>query len=72
MLFRKKIIKTEEYDKEHLRPVILSSICTGEMTVGFQDIYTKEFSGESLVRSSADIEAFKKKYGITEELRKIY
>lgn len=71
MFFRKKF-KTVEYDKENLRPVILSSICTGEMTAGFQNIHTKEFSGECLVRSEADIAEFKRKYGITEEIEKIY
>lgn len=71
-MFFKKKSKTVEYDKENLRPVILSSICTGEKTVGFQNIHTKEFSGEGLVRSEADIITFKKKYGITEEIEKIY
>lgn len=71
-MFFKKKTKIVEYDKENLVPVILSSICTGEMTAGFQNIHTKEFIGECLVKNKTQIDEFKKKYGITEEIKKIY
>ena len=37
-MFRKKV-KKQTYDKENLRPVIRSSICTGEQVAGFRNTY---------------------------------
>ena len=36
-LFKKKIMK-KTYDREHMKPVIRASICTGEEVAGFKDI----------------------------------
>ena len=36
-LFKKKIVK-KTYDREHMKPVIRASICTGEEVAGFKDI----------------------------------
>ena len=33
-LFKKKIMK-KTYDREHMKPVIRASICTGEEVAGF-------------------------------------
>ena len=57
-LFKKKA-KTYSYDKERMKPVIKTSICTGE-----QDIM--------LVKTAADIERFKKIYGIEGSIDKEY
>lgn len=38
-LFKKKE-KVYSYDKEHMKPVIKTSICTGEQVAGFKDIHT--------------------------------
>ena len=38
-LFKKKIVK-KTYDREHMKPVIRASICTGEEVAGFKDIRT--------------------------------
>ena len=38
-LFKKKIMK-KTYDREHMKPVIRASICTGEEVAGFKDIRT--------------------------------
>ena len=35
-LFKKKIVK-KTYDREHMKPVIRASICTGEEVAGFKD-----------------------------------
>ena len=56
-LFKKKA-KVYSYDKEHMKPVIKTSICTGE------DIM--------LVKTSADIEKFKEMYGIEGNIDKEY
>ena len=58
-LFKKKIMK-KTYDREHMKPVIRTSICTGEI----EEIM--------LIRSPEDLEKFKEIYEITEEIAKEY
>ena len=70
-LFRKKTEK-KIYDKEHQKPVLKCSICTGEQVAGFQDIHTGVFEDVMLIRDAADLQAFKDRYGILDELPKIY
>ena len=60
------------YDKALLEPVVRSSICTGEKVAGFRERDTGRFREVSLIRSAADLDAFKAKYGIEGELRTIY
>jgi hypothetical protein len=72
MLFRKKSTQTQDYDKENLEPAILCSICTGEQTAGFRNIHNGKFTGVMLIRSDKELEAFKKTYGLTGEIKKIY
>ena len=64
MFFRKKQAPVKDFDRENLRPVIRCSICTGEETVGFQNIRTGKFTEVMLLRSNEDLETFKKEYGI--------
>ena len=70
-LFRKKTEK-KIYDKKHQKPVLKCSICTGEQVAGFQDIHTGVFEDVMLIRDAADLQAFKERYGIMDELPKIY
>lgn len=70
-LFRKKTEK-KTYDREHQKPVLKCSICTGEQVAGFQDIHTGAFEDVMLINGAADLQSFKDRYGITEELTKIY
>lgn len=56
-----------EFDRENLRPVIRSSICTGKRVAGFKDLRTGRFSEVMLVRSQADLEEFRILYGIGAE-----
>ncbi|MGI5990643.1 MAG: aspartate dehydrogenase [Lachnospiraceae bacterium] len=77
MLFHKKEKnkpeKHETYDREHCRPVLHVSICTGETVAGFQDVRTNKFEDIALIRNDGDLEEFLNKYGIKkEELTKIY
>ena len=60
------------YDRENQIPVIRCSICTGEQVAGFRDVHTGTFKEVTLIRSAADLEEFKKQYGITGEIEKIY
>ncbi len=53
-------------------PAIRCSICTGEQVAGFRDSETGRFEEVMLLRSPADLEEFKEKYGISGEIEKIY
>ena len=70
-LFKKKIMK-KTYDREHMKPVICVSICTGEKVAGFKDIRTGKIEEIMLIRSPEDLEKFKEIYEITEEIAKEY
>ena len=70
-LFKKKIVK-KTYDREHMKPVIRASICTGEEVAGFKDIRTGKIEEIMLIRSPEDLEKFKEIYEITEEISKEY
>ena len=63
-MFRKKEKKCP-YDRENLKPVIRSSICTGEQVAGFQNIHTGKFSEVMLIRTGGDPEEFLETYGIS-------
>ena len=67
---KKKIIHS--YDKDNKRPVIKASICTGEQVAGFKDIHTGKIEEVILIKNQADLDAFKKMYGINEEIEKEY
>ena len=70
-LFSKKKI-AHPYDKDSKRPVIKASICTGEQVAGFKDIHTGKIEEIMLIRSEADLDNFKKMYGINEKIEKEY
>ena len=71
MFFRKKKPRPREFDREHLRPVIRSSICTGAQTLGFQNIETGKFTEYMLLRSDEDLRQFREEFGV-EEIPTIY
>ena len=70
-LFKKKIV-TQSYDIENKKPVIKASICNGEQIAGFKDIHTGKIEEVMLIKSPADLDAFKKMYGIDDEIAKEY
>lgn len=61
---RGKTAPAPGYDRENLRPVIRSSICTGEQTAGFRNIHTGKFTDVMLIRTDRDLEEFQNTYGI--------
>lgn len=63
MLFRKKR-EQRTYDRESQQPVIRSGICTGEKVAGFRDVRTGKFTEIMLIRTPADLEEFRRLYGI--------
>ena len=56
-MFRKKK-KQCSFDRENLRRVIRSSMCTGERVAGFKNIHTGKFSEIMLLRDSRDLAEF--------------
>ena len=71
MMFGKKKQESHTYDKENETPAVKSSICTGEKTAGFIDNRTGKYRDVMLIKSPADLEVFKRTYGV-DELKKIY
>ena len=71
ILFSKKSEK-KTYDRSNQKPVIKASICNGEQVAGFKDIHTGKFEEVMLIRSDADLELFRKTYGITGPVEKEY
>ncbi|HBI62559.1 MAG TPA: aspartate dehydrogenase [Lachnospiraceae bacterium] len=67
----RKYRKTEDYDRENWRPALKCSICNGEQVAGFENIHTGIFKEQMLIRNNAELEDFKRRYGI-EEIKKIY
>ena len=68
-LFKKKTV-TKVYDKENNKPVIKASICNGEQVAGFKNIHTGKREEVMLIKNQADLDAFKKMYGIDGEIEK--
>lgn len=63
-MFHKKI-KVIEYDKDNLKPVIQSSICTGEKVAGFRDVNTGKFTEIMLIRDNKEMDEFLTTYDIS-------
>ncbi len=62
-----KRIKKETYDKVNQKPVVRSSICTGEKVAGFKDIHTGKFADVMLIRDDKDLNEYMRQYGIGED-----
>ncbi len=70
--WKKKAAEPPAFPPEDYEPVIRSSICTGEKVAGFREKETGRFREVALIRTPADLEAFKRKYGIDGEIPVIY
>ena len=70
-MFGRKKETTLSYDKENETPAVKSSICTGEKTAGFIDSRTGKYRDVMLIKSSADLEEFKRLCGV-DEIKTIY
>ena len=71
-MFGRKKTETVSYDPAIQKPVIKCSICNGEQVAGFVDVGTGIFTDVVLIRGDDDLRGFKEKYGITQEIGKIY
>ena len=70
-LFKKKTV-IKAYDKENKKPVIKASICNGEQVAGFKNIHTGKIEEVMLIKNQADLDTFKKMYGIDDEIEKVW
>lgn len=71
-MFGKRKNEDVMYDKTVWRPVLKCSICNGEQVAGFKNKNTGVFMEDCLIRNDGDLRKFRKKYGIKEEIEKIY
>ena len=72
-LFKRKEPPRIAYDPAAQQPALRSSICTGEMTVGFLDRKTGRFTEYELARSQSDVDTFCKRVGIeAKDIKRIY
>jgi len=72
-LFKKKEPPRIPYDPAAQEPAVRSSICTGELVVGFLDRETGKFKEYELARSQSDVDVFCKRVGIEPtEIKRIY
>jgi len=61
--------KSRDYSTEEWEPVVRSSVCTGEKVAGFKNRHTGVFEDVMLVRAASDLEEFRKRYNIGEEIK---
>lgn len=66
-IFKKKSMPLP-YDKMNKKPVIKASICNGEQVA----IHTGKIEEVMLIRNEADLDTFRKMYGIEEKIEKEY
>ena len=71
-MFRREKEPVRGYDPLQCTPVIRCSICSGEQVAGFQDKRTGKIEEIMLLRGPEDLETFRKAYGITGEIKKVY
>ncbi len=72
-LFRKKDLPGIPYDPVKQEPAVRSSICTGELVVGFLDRETGKFREYELAHSQSDVDTFCARVGIEpKDIKRIY
>jgi hypothetical protein len=72
MIFGKKKSEICEVPEDCI-PVILSSICTGEKTIGFKNTKTGAIEKAVSMKDETDAELFCKKYGLNrKDVKVIY
>ncbi|MGI6106516.1 MAG: aspartate dehydrogenase [Lachnospiraceae bacterium] len=62
----------KDWKERGLVPAIRSSICTGEKTVGFKNPKTGAFEDVGVIRSDADLEEFRRRYGVEGKIETFY
>ena len=60
-------IYADRWNREIQKPVIRSSICTGEKVAGFKNLTTGKFEDIMLIRNNKDMQEFLDLYGVKQE-----
>ena len=71
-LFSRKKERPPEFPAERFEPVLRCSICTGEQVACMREREGGKLREIMLIRDEEDLERFRKLYGVTGEIRKIY
>lgn len=72
-LFKKKEPPRIPYDPGTQQPAVRSSICTGELVVGFLERESGRFLEYELARSQSDVDTFCRRVGIEpKDIKRIY
>jgi len=73
ILFRKKGPAPIPYDRETKEPAVRTSICTGELTVGFVDRKTGRFHEYELAHDEHEVDVFCQRVGVARnEIKRIF
>ena len=68
----KNVKVDKHFDPALWQPVIRASICTGEQVAGFREKASGRIIEIMLIRSPKDLEEFKRAYGLTGEIPRVY
>ena len=71
-LFSRKKERVPEFPPEKFEPVLRCSICTGEQVACMREREGGKLREIMLIRDEDDLETFRKNYGVTGEIRKVY
>ena len=71
-LFSRKKATPPQFPPERYEPVLRCSICTGEQVACMRERETGKLRELMLIRSEADLESFRRSYGVSGEIRRVY
>ena len=71
-LFSRKKEAPPLYPPEKWEPVLRCSICTGEQVACMRDRESGKLREIMLIRDEGDLAAFRKTYGVTGEIPRVY
>lgn len=71
-LFSRKKETPPLFPPERFEPVLRCSICTGEQVACMRERETGKLRELMLIRSEADLESFRRTYGVSGEIRRVY
>ena len=71
-LFSRNKETPPQFPPERYEPVLRCSICTGEQVACMRERETGKLRELMLIRSEADLESFRRSYGVSGEIRRVY
>lgn len=71
-MFSKKKETPPLFPPEQYEPVLRCSICTGEQVACMRERASGRMREIMLIRDAEDLERFRRSYGVTGEIRRVY